>query len=107
MRAVFHIWARACCLPLSLAVLSLLGVPGCRLFRHEKTSVGQVEVFNLHEGHEKRSDLTMAGLQDQVMRFADQYGTVVATASDSFARRVGTPEARLAAVSWKREQGYW
>ena len=43
-------------------------------------------------------------VQSEVMRVADGYVSVVAQAADDFAAKVGTEEARTAALQWKLQQ---
>lgn len=47
---------------------------------------------------------SMDVLQLKVMRLADEYVATVAQASDDFAARAGTPEARLMGLKWKLSQ---
>lgn len=46
----------------------------------------------------------LALVQSEIMREADGYSSVVAQAADDFAAKVGTLEARTAALQWKLEQ---
>jgi hypothetical protein len=48
---------------------------------------------------------TVVLLQTEVMREADGYVSAVAQAADEFATKVGTVEARTAALQWKLHQG--
>jgi hypothetical protein len=48
--------------------------------------------------------VTMSVMQMKAMRFADEYAITVAQAAEDFSNRVGTPEARLAALKWKLSQ---
>jgi len=48
--------------------------------------------------------VTMSVMQMKTMRFADEYAITIAQATEDFSVRVGTPEARLAALKWKLSQ---
>lgn len=88
---------------LSLSILALCAA-GCGLLRVPNSKPkSQVKSFQKMT-NEISGPEDLDTLQAQVMRFADLYATTVAQASDDFATRVGTPEARLAGLKWKLGQ---
>ncbi|HTY89390.1 MAG TPA: hypothetical protein VMB80_18215 [Candidatus Acidoferrum sp.] len=87
---------------LCLAGLAL-GLSGCSLFRL-KSSPPKAEVAPLQLATNAAPSATLTVMQLQVMRFADSYVAQIAQAADDFAARVGTPQARLAALRWKLNQ---
>src|SRR5215207_7863199 len=86
--------------------LSLLTawVMGCSYMRppnsQPKAQLKSLQISTNREG----GSVTIRSLQFEAMRFADNYVSVVAHASDQFSARATQPEARLAAAKWKLEQ---
>jgi methyl-accepting chemotaxis protein len=85
-----------------LACLSL-ALTGCSLLRFHH-SPSKAEVTSLVLTTNSAHSVTFTVLQFQVMRFADSYVAEVAQAADEFSAKVGTPNARLAALKWKLGQ---
>jgi hypothetical protein len=86
-----------------LACLALI-MTGCSLFRIHRSSP-KAEVTSLQLAtNTPAAAVTTGVLQIQVMRFADSYVASVAQAADEFGAKVGTPQARLAALKWKLGQ---
>jgi hypothetical protein len=82
----------------------LLCATGCGLFHHSNSQPkAAVALSQLRTN--VAPEVTLTVLQLQVMRFADGYVAQVAQAADEFTRRVGTPQARVAALRWKLGQG--
>jgi len=95
----FNWWSRVCLAGLVLAAggCSLLRVPT----KGTKALVRSVEgTFGV-----KQPTNELALLQTEVMRAADGYVSLVAQAADDFAAKVGTLDARTAALEWKLRQG--
>jgi hypothetical protein len=95
----FRCWWQIC-----LAGL-ILAAGGCSLLRaptkETKTLVRSVEgTIGM-----KQPTNEIALLQTEVMRGADSYVSVVAQAANDFAAKVGTVDARIAALEWKLRQG--
>ena len=84
-------WTALACL-----VALLLVTGGCRLLSN--TPIGR-------NGRKQAAAEKTAKLQHDVMREADQYIARVAQATDVLTIKVGTPQARLAALQWKLSQG--
>jgi hypothetical protein len=84
-----------------LAFLTL-AMTGCALLHHSSPPKAEVKSFQLSTNAPTSATLTV--MQLQVMRFADSYVSEVAQAADDFSARVGTPQARLAALKWKLGQ---
>lgn len=84
----------------------VLVLTGCsHLFNWTSSAPPRAEVkSNLFTTNASDAAVTMDVLQMKGMRFADDYVANVAQAADDFAARVGTPEARLAALKWKLGQ---
>ena len=95
----FNWWWRLCLLVLAMAA------GGCSLLRAPtkgtQTLVRSVEgTFGV-----KQPTNAVAVLQTEVMRGADSYVSAVAQAANDFAAKVGTLDARTAALEWKLRQG--
>ena len=89
-------WIYLACLALTLT--------GCSLLRIHRSSP-KAEVTSLQLAtNAPAAAVTTGVLQIQVMRFADSYVASVAQAADEFGAKVGTPQARLAALKWKLGQ---
>lgn len=92
-------WCGSICL---LALLTV--VSGCSLLRaptdQTKALVRSIEGT---VGMKQTTNL-LALVQNEVMRVADGYVSVVAQASDDFAAKVGTEESRTEALQWKLQQ---
>jgi len=89
-------WICVACLALTLM--------GCSLLRIHRSSP-KAEVTSLQLAtNAPAAAVTTGVLQIQVMRFADSYVASVAQAADEFGAKVGTPQARLAALKWKLGQ---
>ena len=89
-------WICLACLALTLT--------GCSLLRIHRSSP-KAEVTSLQLAtNAPAAAVTTGVLQIQVMRFADSYVASVAQAADEFGAKVGTPQARLAALKWKLGQ---
>jgi hypothetical protein len=80
-----------------------LALTGCSLFRPYHSPPKAV-VASLQQSTNAPAAISVTMLQFQVMRFADGYVAQIAQAADDFSARVGTPQARLAAVKWKLGQ---
>jgi hypothetical protein len=87
----------------ALACLAL-ALTGCSLLRlHSSPPKAEVQSFQLGT-NASAAAVTTGVLQIQVMRFADGYVAAISQATDDFGVKVGTPEARLAALKWKLGQ---
>jgi hypothetical protein len=95
----FNWWSRVC-----LAAL-VLAAGGCSLLR--VPTKGTTALVRSVEGTfgVKQPTNQLALLQSEVMRAADGYVSLVAQAADDFAAKVGTLDARTAALEWKLRQG--
>lgn len=82
------------------AALMLLGT-GCRLVTNETIQTKSMLESLVGRNGDPGATNALDILQSEVMRNADMYVGAVASASDEFRTRVGTPEARLAALQWK------
>ncbi|MFO1458173.1 MAG: hypothetical protein U1G08_02100 [Verrucomicrobiota bacterium] len=82
------------------AALILLGT-GCRLVKSETIQTKSMFESLVGKNGDPGATNTLDILQSEVMRNADMYVGAIATASDAFIKRVGTPEARLAGLQWK------
>ncbi len=82
--------------PLVLAAL-LFGSAGCSIFHKPQTAPNIAAPG--------QGNLTLDQLQNQVIRFADDYSSSVAHAADAAAKRAGTREAQVAALKWKLDEG--
>jgi hypothetical protein len=92
------------CGQVGLAAL-LLATAGCSLLR--SPAKGTQTLVHAVEGTIGMAQPTnmIPVVQTDVMREADNYVTIVAQAANEFAAKVGTPEARTAALEWKLHQG--
>lgn len=81
--------------------LALLGCSALRFSRGSPSAA--IRSFQLGTNTSGKV-ITPATVQARVMRFADEYATMVAQAADDFGTKVATPEARLAALRWKLGQ---
>jgi methyl-accepting chemotaxis protein len=88
-------WACLACLLPALA--------GCTLSRL-RSSPSKAEVHSFQLSTNTPHSVTLTVLQFQVMRFADSYVAEVAQVADEFSAKVGTSNARLAALKWKLGQ---
>jgi len=86
---------RLCLLTLALTVSSCVRLPAKQ---------PKAQVKSLQQKGDESGAITPTVLQAKVMRFADEYSMVVAQAAESFAAKVGTTEARLAAARIKLGQ---
>jgi hypothetical protein len=95
----FKWFGRAC-----LAGL-LLAAGGCALLR--APTQGTKALVRTVEGSMgmKQPTNAISVLQTEVMRGADGYVSAVTQAANDFAAKVGTPDARTAALEWKLSQG--
>jgi hypothetical protein len=95
----FNFWGRAC-----LAGL-ILATGGCSVLRAPVK--GTTALVRKVEGTMgmKQPTNEIALLQTEVMRAADGYVTSVAQAANDFAAKVGTLDARTAALEWKLREG--
>ncbi len=105
---ILNPFERACRLQSWLGVAGLallaLGLIGCSALEFRRGSPSAaVRSFQLGTNSSGRV-ITPATVQARVMRFADEYASMVAQAADDFGAKVGTPEARLAALRWKLGQ---
>jgi hypothetical protein len=80
----------------SLCVAALLLTGACSLFRKPQTAPNIAAPG--------QGNLTLTELQNQVIRFADDYSSSVAHAADGAAKAAGTREAQVAALKWKLEE---
>ncbi|MGO9586990.1 MAG: hypothetical protein ACLP2Y_12410 [Limisphaerales bacterium] len=95
-RRRFFGWVGLACLALALT--------GCSLLRF-RSSPPKAEVTSLQLGtNAPATAVSLAVLQLQVMRFADSYVAALSQAADDFGAKVGTSQARLAALKWKLGQ---
>jgi hypothetical protein len=86
--------------PALLACLLLAATPACKLFTTAVNVPGNL-ASDLSGGRKKPTDrLPASALQTGVMRFADTFASRIAQASQEFADKAGTPEARIQALSW-------
>jgi hypothetical protein len=81
-----------------LAVLSL-ATGACSLLPFKPSHAGESPTVGV-----AGSSLTMAGLQGQVLRYADSYVASVSHATDEVARKLGTRQASVDALKWKLDQ---
>jgi hypothetical protein len=83
----------------------MLAGGGCSLLR--APTKGTTALMRTFEGTIgiKQPTNSIVLLQTEVMREADGYVSVVAQAANDFATKVGTAEARTAALEWKLRQG--
>ncbi len=80
-----------------------LALAGCSLL-HFRSAPPKAQVTSLALTTNTTGSVTLTVLQFQVMRFVDSYVATVAQAADDFGAKIGTPEARLAALKWKLGQ---
>ncbi len=82
----------------SIALAALLvGSAACSLFHKPQTAANIAAPG--------QGNLTLGQLQNQVLRFADDYSSSVAHAADAAAKSAGTREAQVAALRWKLDEG--
>ena len=86
--------------------LLLFGVllSGCSLLSSGSSSTPKAEVKALQSKSVKLGSTTLASLQNDTMRFADDYATTVAQAADDFSASATNDAHRIAALRWKLEQ---
>ena len=75
----------------------LFGSAACSLFHKPETAANIAAPG--------QGNLTLGQLQNQVIRFADDYSSSVAHAADAAAKSAGTREAQVAALRWKLDEG--
>jgi hypothetical protein len=96
------------CSGLSLVALALflfaLVLSGCSLLSSSSSSTPKAEVKALKSKSVKVGSTTLATLQNDSMRFADDYATTVAQAADDFSASTTNDALRIAALRWKLEQ---
>jgi hypothetical protein len=80
-------------------LLTALMLTGCRVVQGTLRMPGQV-VQAVTPGSQSRT-VDLAVLQRDLQRFADEYAERTTSALDSYARNVGTAEARRQALRWK------
>ncbi len=81
--------------PAALVAL-LLTSAGCSLFHKTQTAPNIAAPG--------QGNLTLNELQNQVLRFADDYSSSVAQAADGAAKSAGTRDAQVAALKWKLDE---
>ena len=90
--------------PALLACLLALATPACKLFTATVNAPGQF-ASDLTGGRKKSTErLPPSALQTGVMRFADTFASRIRQATQEFADKVGTPEARIQALTWSTGQ---
>jgi hypothetical protein len=100
----FKACARLATLAICFASVLLLA-SGCGLLMRpgdpaHTGSIGSVQFTT----NQMTKNISLVVLQGQVTRFADEYASTVAQASDDYAAAANTPEARLRALKWKLSQ---
>ncbi|MBK7875202.1 MAG: hypothetical protein IPJ77_05550 [Planctomycetes bacterium] len=84
-----------------LAAVSFLAtLPACKLVSGAVNAPGKLADNLLGAGGAARAEVQLGEVQTDLMRFADTFATSINQASTDFAERVGTPEARIQALSW-------
>ena len=90
-------WNRAI---LALAGLPLVLTSSCKLFTATVNAPGKV-ASGLMGGDKKQPEkLPPSLIQAGVMRFADTFASRITQATQEFADKAGTPEARIQAMTW-------
>jgi hypothetical protein len=84
-------------------VCPALVLAGCSIHRFA-SSPPKAQVKSLQSATNAVGSVSFATMQLSVMRFSDSYVAAISQAADEFAARVGTPQARLAALRWKLGQ---
>jgi len=88
----------------ALACLLFAATPACKLFNTAVNLPGQM-ADDLSGNRKKPAErLPPTALQTGVMRFADTFASRVRQASQEFADKAGTPEARIQALTWSTGQ---
>src|SRR5258706_14174885 len=88
----------------ALACLLLVPASSCGLFKTAVNMPGNI-ASDLSGGHKKPTDrLPPSLLQTGVMRFADTFAARITQASQQFADKAGTPQARIQALTWSTGQ---
>jgi hypothetical protein len=94
-------WSRA---PSALAAFLILLAPACKLISTAANAPGQV-ASGLMGGNSKPSDRIPPNvLQAGIMRFSDTFAARVTQATQDFAERAATPEARIEGMNWAIRQ---
>jgi hypothetical protein len=93
---------RRLALPLSLL---LVATPSCKLFTATVNAPGNI-ASDLTGGRKQKAPehVPPTALQTAVMRFADTFSARITQATQEFAERAGTPEARIQALTWSTSQ---
>lgn len=87
--------------PLALAALLILLTSSCKLLSSAVNAPGQVASGILGGDSKKSSERVPPHvLQAGVMRFADTFAARITQATQDFALKAGTPEARIQAMNW-------
>jgi hypothetical protein len=79
----------------AFAGVLLIAAPSCRLLQGAVEAPGKLLEPSVEEKH-----ASAAAVQSSVMRFADRFDAEILQATNDFAARVGTPEARIQALDW-------
>ncbi len=88
----------------ALACLLLGALPSCKLFTATVNAPGNI-ASDLSGGRKKSAErLPPTALQTGVMRFADTFASRMRQATQEFADKAGTPEARIQALTWSTGQ---
>ena len=85
----------------ALLLLVLLVTPGCKLLSSAANAPSQVASGILGEGQKPSERVPPNVLQAAVMRFSDTVASRILQATEEFARRGGTPEAKLQGLRWR------
>ncbi|HEV8113360.1 MAG TPA: hypothetical protein VGR31_11345 [Planctomycetota bacterium] len=93
-------WSRA---PIALAAFLVLVTPSCKLFSATVNAPGNI-ASSVLGGKKPPEKLPPNILQGGLMRFADTFAARVTQATQDFADRAATPEARIQAMGWAIRQ---
>ena len=85
----------------ALLPLALFLAPGCKLWNSAANAPGQVASGILGDGKKPSERVSPSVLQGAVMRFSDTVASRILQATEEFAARAGTPEAKLQGLRWR------
>ena len=86
--------------PRALAAIPLLLAPACKLVSEAANAPSHIASGLLGGGEKPTERVPPNVLQAGVMRFADTFSARITQATQEFADRAGTPEAKIQAMSW-------
>lgn len=86
------------------ACLLLLPLGGCGLFKTAVNIPGKLATDITGGGKKEPEQVPLSVLQTGVMRFADTFTSRITQATQEFAAKSGTPDARIQALSWLTNQ---